>query len=74
MGRKQASRGRRLPELKRYRDRKAWTQEQLAETAGVAVGTVSRLEAGNLGAYARTVSRLSEALGVTPAQLYGEEG
>jgi transcriptional regulator with XRE-family HTH domain len=74
MGRNQRNRGRRLPALRRLRDRHAWTQQELAQRAGVGIGTVSRLEADKWGAYPKTVRKLAAALGVEPATLYGEEG
>lgn len=73
MARNQSNRGRPLPDLRRQRGRRAWTQEELAQEAGVGVGTISRLEAGRWGAYPKTVRKLAAALGVEPVELYGEE-
>lgn len=64
--------GRILPELQNWRDRRAMTQEELAAEAGVADATVSRLETARYAARPKTVKALAAALGVTPAQLYGE--
>jgi transcriptional regulator with XRE-family HTH domain len=73
MARNQSNRGQRVPELRRQRARQAWTQEELAQEAGVGVGTISRLEAGMWGAYPKTVRKLAAALGVEPRCLYGRE-
>lgn len=48
--------------IKRLRERKAWTQEHLAETAGVAARTVQRAEEGSMSA--DTLQALAAALGV----------
>src|SRR6266511_3014765 len=48
--------------VRRLRVRRALTQEQLAETAGVAVRTVQRAEEGTMSA--ETVAALAAALGV----------
>lgn len=60
-----------LPRLRALRERKAWTQLELAEKAQVARGTVSNAEAGE-PIKLPTVRRLAEALGVEPAQLMRE--
>jgi transcriptional regulator with XRE-family HTH domain len=49
------------------------SQEELASAAGVSEATVSRLETARFAARPRTVKALAAALGVEPAQLYGEE-
>ncbi len=48
--------------MKRLRERKAWTQEQLAATSGVSVRTVQRAEEGVMSA--DTLGTLAAALGV----------
>lgn len=62
------------PELARrvreQRDRRMWSQRDLAERAGVSPSTITRVEAGG-GAWRRTVRRLADALGVDPADLAG---
>lgn len=49
--------------IRKLRDKKAWTQEQLAEIADVSVRTVQRAEEGTLSA--ETTHALANALGVT---------
>lgn len=65
--------GRVLPNLRRYRDDKAWTQKQLSEKSGVAKATIARLEGGSFGAQPGTVRKLADALEVQPRDLIGNE-
>jgi transcriptional regulator with XRE-family HTH domain len=62
-------RGVTVPGLRAARLRRLLTQAQLAERAGVAVSTLSRLEQGHGPAELATVLRLAEALGVEPREL-----
>ncbi len=55
--------------VKRLRERKAWTQEQLAQAAGVSVRTVQRAEEGVMSA--ETLSALAGAINVDVARLTG---
>lgn len=64
--------GRFLPQLRHYRDRRALTQLELAEAAGLTPATISRLEHQHKTAWPKTVRTLARVLGVTPAALYGE--
>ena len=48
--------------IRRLRDLKAWTQERLADAAGVSVRTVQRAEEGTMSA--ETLNALASALGV----------
>jgi transcriptional regulator with XRE-family HTH domain len=61
-----------LRELRRIRESKFLTQQELADRAGVALITVNRLEGGRSEARFPTVRKLAAALGVEPAQLVGE--
>lgn len=58
-------------QLRALREVRALTQEELAAKAGVARGTVNRLEQGH-DAYPPTIRKLAEALGVEPAELMRE--
>ena len=58
-----------LPGLRAARQKAGLTQSELAELAGVARGTVHRLETLERGGYPRTLRKLATALGVAPAQL-----
>jgi transcriptional regulator with XRE-family HTH domain len=58
-----------LPGLRAARQKAGLTQSELAELAGVARGTVHRLETLKRGGYPRTLRKLATALGVAPAQL-----
>lgn len=55
--------------LKDLRIRKAWTQEQLAEKAGLGKNTVNRIEGNRTEPRMPTLSKLAKALGVDPAEL-----
>jgi len=57
-----------VPQLRRIRDTRALTQEELAERAGVSRTTIMRAERG-LGIRQSSVRKLARALGVTPATL-----
>lgn len=59
----------RLVRLKLIRERKALTQQQLAERAGVNRVTITRLEHGNDQPFPTTVRKLADALGVDPEDL-----
>jgi transcriptional regulator with XRE-family HTH domain len=62
-----------LPGLAAHRRRRALTQRQLGELAGVAHTSVQRLESLKRGAYPQTLRKLATALGVAPeALLHGE--
>ncbi|HEV3477448.1 MAG TPA: helix-turn-helix transcriptional regulator, partial [Rubrobacteraceae bacterium] len=62
----------RLKELRRLR---AYSQQDLADAAGVGRNTISRIERGETGAHGRTLRRLAEALRVDVAELVkSEEG
>jgi len=58
--------------LRAARQKAGLTQNELAKLAGVARGTVHRLETLERGGYPRTLRRLARALGVTPAHLVGD--
>jgi transcriptional regulator with XRE-family HTH domain len=55
--------------LKRQRTRRALTQAQLAERAGVSTATVARIERNEIEPRMTTLSKLAQALGVDPAEL-----
>ena len=58
-----------LPHLRELRRSRGLSQKELGELAGVASGTVYRLENGLRGAYPGTVRKLASALSVTPENL-----
>jgi transcriptional regulator with XRE-family HTH domain len=59
----------RLSRLGLLRQRKALTQQQLADRAGVNRVTVARLESGRDDPFPTTVRKLADALGVDPEEL-----
>lgn len=61
-----------VPQLRRIRDARALTQEELAERAGVDRTTIMRAEAGQ-HLRQSTVRKLARALGVSPATLQRAE-
>lgn len=58
-----------LIHLREWRDWRALTQKELADAAGVAVNTVSRLELHLFGARPDARRKLAKALGIEPHQL-----
>lgn len=58
-----------LARLKLVRERKALTQQQLAEKARVNRVTIARLERGSGQPFPPTVRKLADALGVEPEDL-----
>ena len=59
--------------LKALRRLRAYSQQDLADAAGIGRNTVSRIERGETGAQGRTLRRLAEALGVDVAELVKRE-
>jgi transcriptional regulator with XRE-family HTH domain len=62
-----------LARLRHIRESKFLSQTELAERAGVAVTTVSRIESGKEEARYATTRKLAAALEVEPAQLVGTQ-
>lgn len=61
--------------VKWARDRRAWTQADLAEVSGVPIVTISRIENRRISRPRQsTVRKLAEALGVDPGWLLVGEG
>jgi transcriptional regulator with XRE-family HTH domain len=58
-----------LTRLKDVRRRKALTQQQLAEKAGVNRVTIARIEGGKDEPFPTTVRKVADALGVEPEEL-----
>jgi transcriptional regulator with XRE-family HTH domain len=61
----------RLPRLKQIRERRALSQDALAELAGIARNTICQIELGHTYPHASTVRRLADALGVELEELMG---
>jgi transcriptional regulator with XRE-family HTH domain len=55
--------------LREYRRLRAFSQQELADAAGVGRNTISRIERGETGAHGRTLRRLAQALSVDVAEL-----
>ena len=58
-----------LARLKLIRERKALTQRELAEKAGINRVTITRIENGYDQPFPATVRKLADALGVRPEDL-----
>jgi len=56
-----------------HRKRAGYTQEQLAERAGVSIDTISKIEVGATGARFPMIEKIAAALGVDPAELFSPE-
>jgi transcriptional regulator with XRE-family HTH domain len=57
-------------QLRTWRERRALSQRDLGELAGLTAFTISRLETGQQRARPSTVRKLAKALGLKPEQLY----
>src|SRR3954462_15758240 len=66
-------RGASLPGLLACRWASGYSQQELAERAGIARTTIRALECGERRAHATTLRRISEALAVSPADLLTAE-
>ena len=55
--------------VKHYRARLGWTQEDLARQAGINRSYLAGIESGRRNTSARTIEKLARALGVSPADL-----
>lgn len=63
----------RLARLRQWRERKAFSQQELAERAGISRAALSRIESGQAEPHPRTVRKLAHALGVQPEDLMNIE-
>ena len=59
--------------LKELRTLRAFSQQELADAAGVGRNTISRIERGETGAHGRTLRRLAQALRVDVSELVQTE-
>ena len=59
--------------LRRLRDARALTQEELAEKAGITVAALSRIERNNAEPRPTTRRKLARVLGVDPSELLPKE-
>lgn len=58
-----------VPRLKALRDKRALSQQELADQSGVSRTTIIKLEVHDRNAWPKTVRKLARALGVDPADL-----
>lgn len=56
-----------------HRKRAGFTQEELAEQAGISVDTVAKIEVGATGARFPMIEKIAGALQVDPAELFSAE-
>ena len=66
---RKGNRGIPLPGLRAARQRRGWTQRELAALAGIGSGTIASVEAGRRNAYPRTAKKLAHALETEIANL-----
>ena len=57
-------------QVRYWRDKKHWTQSQLAAKVGVQTQTISNIETGRTVPQITTLQNLAKALGVSIDQLY----
>lgn len=62
-----------MTRLRAIRERKGVSLRALKASSGVAVATLARIEAGGYDPRLSTLRRLAKALGVTVAELIGEQ-
>ena len=60
--------------MKTLREERVLSQRELAREAGLAYGTVWRIENGHLNVRPVTIRKLAGALGVEPKELVGAGG
>lgn len=60
--------------LLKLRKNKGLGQDQLTQKAGLARGTVSKIESGTVDPKVTTIARLAGALDITPSQVLDMEG
>ncbi len=58
--------------IKALREKKGWTQNQLAEASGVPRTDLPQVEHGQLDITLATIHALAKGLGVKPAELFEE--
>lgn len=63
-----------MQKLKRLREDRVLSQRELARKAGLAQGTVWRLESGFPQAHPSTIRKIAGALGVEPRELVKKTG
>jgi transcriptional regulator with XRE-family HTH domain len=59
--------------VRRFRLKKGWTQEQLADRCGISQQYISGLESGRRNPTVVTLFELAQALGVRPVDLLNED-
>lgn len=59
--------------LAAHRKRMGYTQEQLAERAGISIDTIRKLEGGSSGASFPMIEKIARALELDPAELFTTE-
>jgi transcriptional regulator with XRE-family HTH domain len=59
--------------LKRYRNRRGWAQEKLAEKANISTNFLSGIETGKKWPYPETLMSLSKALNIEVYELFKPE-
>lgn len=60
-------------QLRRYREAKGWTQDELGRRLNVTKITVSRYESGERQLQADTLPEVAEVLGIHPARFFLDE-
>ena len=56
-------------QIKRLRTKKGFSQEQLSEESSISIRTIQRIESGESVPRGHTLQKLTQALGILPADL-----
>lgn len=57
--------------IRRLRKARRWTQARLAEEAGLAAKTISKIETETTTPHPRTINKIAYAFDMHPRELYG---
>ena len=60
--------------VRRFRERSGWTQEQAADAVGIAPRHYQKIEAGDVNVTVATLVRLANAFRITVKDLFVERG
>lgn len=62
-----------MSKLKKYRNKKGWTQVKLSQNSGVSQSFIHAIETGKKNPTTKTVKKLAAALEILPSELLDDE-